>query len=130
MAVESVESPRGPAPETAAVVDPWAKPPKVPVPRRELRQLQERSDAPAIAHVAGHFGLMLLTGALIFFASSELLLLIPAMFLHGVMIVFLFAPMHECTHGTAFRRRKLNSIVGYVCGFLLLRSSIYFKFRH
>ena len=130
MAVESVESPRGGAPETTSVVDPWATPPKVPVPRKELRKLQQRSDAPAIRHVAGHFGLLLLTGALIFAASSSLLLLIPAMFVHGVVIVFLFAPMHECTHGTAFRRRRLNSVVGYICGFLLLRSSLYFKYRH
>jgi fatty acid desaturase len=52
------------------------------------------------------------------------------MFLHGVVLVFLFAPMHECTHGTAFRRRWINSAVGYACGFVLLRSSLYFKYRH
>lgn len=130
MAVESVESRRSPAPESAALVDPWAKPPKVPVPRSELRQLQRRSDVPALAHVAGHFAFLLATGALVFAASGQLLLLIPAMFVHGVVLVFLFAPMHECTHGTAFRRRRLNSVVGYICGFLLLRSSLYFKYRH
>jgi fatty acid desaturase len=102
----------------------------VPVPRKELRQLQKRSDVPAMLHVAGHFALLIATGALIFAASAELLLLIPAMLLHGVVLVFLFAPMHECTHGTAFRRRWLNSVVGYVSGFLLLRSSLYFKYRH
>ena len=128
MSAQSVESPRAPAAETA--VDPWASPPKVPVPRPQLRQLQRRSDRPAVLHVAGHLGILLVTGALIFAAIGQTLLLIPAMFLHGVVIVFLFAPMHECTHGTAFRRRWLNSAVGYVCGFLLLRSSLYFKYRH
>ena len=31
--------------------------------------------------------------------------ILPAMFLHGVVIVHLFAPFHESTHGTAFRSR-------------------------
>ena len=130
MAVPSVETSRSAGPETAAAVDPWANPPKVPVPRAQLRKLQRRSDVPALAHVAGHLAVLVATGALIFAASGRLWLQIPAMVLHGIVLVFLFAPMHECTHGTAFRRRRLNNVVGYLCGFLLLRSSLYFKYRH
>src|SRR3954454_22198084 len=114
MAVPSVERSRSAGPEKAAAVDPWANPPKVPVPRSEFRRLQRRSDVPALAHVAGHFAVLVATGALIFAASGLLWLQIPAMVLHGIVLVFLFAPMHECTHGTAFRRRRLNSVVGYL----------------
>jgi fatty acid desaturase len=115
---------------TEAAHDPWASPPPIPIERRELRKLQRRSDGPALRFLAGHIAVALCTGFLVYLASGNLLLLLPAMFLHGVVLVFLFAPMHECTHGTAFRRRWLNSVVGSFCGFVLLRSALYFKYRH
>lgn len=110
--------------------DPWATPPEVPIPRKEVRKLQKRSDAPALGFLVGHVGAALATGTAIYLARGNLPLLIAAMFAHGVVLVFLFAPMHECTHGTAFRRRWVNAVVGYACGFVLLRSSLYFKYRH
>jgi fatty acid desaturase len=117
--------------ETAAAPhDPWASPPEMPIKRQELRKLQRRSDGPALRFLAGHIAVALLTGSLVYLSRGNLLLLVPAMFLHGVVLVFLFAPMHESTHGTAFRRRWLNSAVGSFCGFVLLRSSLYFKYRH
>jgi fatty acid desaturase len=115
---------------TDAAHDPWASPPEMPIERRELRKLQRRSDGPALRFLACHLAIALGTGALVYLARGSLLLLVPAMFLHGVVLVFLFAPMHECTHGTAFRRRRLNSVVGFFCGFVLLRSALYFKYRH
>jgi fatty acid desaturase len=102
----------------------------MPIERRELRKLQQRSDGPALRFLSSHIAVALATGALIYLSRGFLPLLIGAMFLHGVVLVFLFAPMHECTHGTAFRRRWLNSAVGFFAGFVLLRSSLYFKYRH
>jgi fatty acid desaturase len=115
---------------TEAPHDPWASPPEMPIERRELRTLQKRSDGPALRFLVGHILVALGTGFLVYLSRGNPLLLIPAMFLHGVVLVFLFAPMHECTHGTAFRRRWLNSVVGSTCGFVLLRSALYFKYRH
>jgi len=102
----------------------------MPIERRELRKLQKRSDAPALRFLAGHILVALCTGTLVYLSRQNVLLLVPAMFLHGIVLVFLFAPMHECTHGTAFRRRWINTVVGSSCGFVLLRSSLYFKYRH
>src|SRR5262245_3129233 len=102
----------------------------MPIERRELRKLQQRSDGPALRFLIGHIAVGVGTGALIYLSRGFLPLQIAAMFLHGVVLVFLFAPMHECTHGTAFRRRWLNSAVGFGCGFVLERSSLYFKYRH
>jgi len=102
----------------------------MPIERRELRKLQKRSDGPALRFLFGHIAVGVATGTLIYLSQGIVPLLIAAMFLHGVVLVFLFAPMHECTHGTAFRRRWLNSAVGYFAGFVLLRSSLYFKYRH
>jgi hypothetical protein len=36
--------------------------------------------------------------------------LVPAMALHGVAIVTMFAPMHECVHRTAFASRLANDL--------------------
>ncbi len=110
--------------------DPWASPPPLPIERRELRKLQQRSDVPALLHLAGHLSLAGVTGLLIYVSLGTWWLMIPAMFAHGIVLVMLFACMHECTHGTAFRRRWLNNVVGFFCGFVLWRSSLYFKYRH
>jgi fatty acid desaturase len=123
VSTQAIETPTAPH-------DPWASPPKIPLERKELRALQKRSDGPALRFLVGHIAVGLLTATLIYLSLGNIFLLVPAMFLHGVVIVFLFAPMHECTHGTAFRRRWVNSAVGYFCGFMLLRSSLYFKYRH
>jgi len=111
-------------------VDPWATPAPVPLPRRQLKELRQRRDAPGLFYLIGHLACVLATGVLAYLTLGEPLLLVPAMFVHGVVLVFLFAPMHECSHGTAFRRRWLNSVVGSICGFILLRPSRYFKWRH
>src|SRR3546814_12391339 len=74
--------------------------PKVP------KALIERRDAPGIRRIAGHFGLLGATGALLLAAPWPWWLL-PAM-AHGIVMVFLFAPPHETVHGTAFRSGLLE----------------------
>lgn len=114
---------------TSADVDPWAKPPKPPLPRKELKALQRRRNAPALRYMAGH----LLVGAVTTFLialSWGTWWMLPAMFAQGVVIVFLFAPMHECTHGTAFKTRWMNSAFATFCGLLMMRPALYFRYRH
>jgi fatty acid desaturase len=114
----------------AGPVDPWEASPAVPLTRAQLKVLLRRSDGPGLRYLFGHVALALVTASLVFLALGNPILLVLAMFAHGVVLVFLFAPMHECTHGTAFRRRWLNAAVGSACGFILLRPSRYFKWRH
>jgi fatty acid desaturase len=57
-------------------------------------------------------------------------LLIPAMALHGFMIVTLFAPMHECTHRTAFASRGANLAVGWLAGVLSFYNSTFYWYFH
>jgi fatty acid desaturase len=110
-------------------VDPWASPPKPPLPRKELKALLRRRDAPALRYVVGHLALIGATGALV--ALTWLTWWMPlAMFVHGITLVFLFAPMHECTHGTAFKTRWMNSTFATLCGLVLMRPALYFRYRH
>ncbi len=97
--------------------------------RTELKRLSERSDAPGLRHLGGHLGLLVVTGSLIF-ASLGTIWLLPAMFVHGVALIFLFAPLHETIHRTAFRNRELNDVTAFVIGVLLVLPREYFRAFH
>ena len=58
------------------------------------------------------------------------LLLVPTMALHGAVLIFLFAPLHETIHRTAFRSRWLNDTVAFFCGLSLLLPPEYFRAFH
>jgi fatty acid desaturase len=38
----------------------------------------------------------------------------------GVMLIFLFTPLHETIHRTAFKTRALNEAVAFVIGVLII----------
>jgi fatty acid desaturase len=97
--------------------------------RDRLRDWSRRADAPGLRHAAGHLVLLAATGALIWAARGSLLIW-PAMLVHGAVLVFLFAPLHECIHRTAFKTREINESFGFVAGLLLLLPQEYFRAFH
>ena len=98
--------------------------------RRFLATLAGRSDEAGLARLAGHAGTLAGTGVLVLATAGRPLLLLPAMALHGAVLMFLFAPLHECIHRTAFRSRSLNDAVAVACGFVLLLPPNYFRAFH
>lgn len=96
---------------------------------RRIEALSQRSDGRGLAQLALHAGMLAATGLLVFNATGTLWLL-PAMVLHGVVLVFLFAALHECTHHTAFEGGWLNELVAWVAGFLLVLPPLYFRCFH
>ena len=48
----------------------------------------------------------------------------------GLLLVSLFAPLHECSHSTAFKTKFLNQAVMFFCGMVHLMPSIWFKEFH
>jgi fatty acid desaturase len=100
-----------------------------PIERDLLRDWSRRDDAPGLRRAAGHLGLLLATGVLVW-ALRGTLLIWPAMLLHGVVLVFLFAPLHECIHRTAFKRRAFNDAFGLIAGLVLLLPQEYFRAFH
>jgi fatty acid desaturase len=97
--------------------------------RHALLHLTARSDRKGLVQLACHLCVLLATGALVWSARSTPWL-IPAMLLHGIILVFLFAPLHEGGHWTAFRRRRLNDAVAWACGAVLLLPPAYFRAFH
>jgi len=97
--------------------------------RSQLRALETRSDAAGLLHLAAH-GAALLASGFLLSRSLGSLWVGPATILHGAVLVFLFAPLHETVHRTAFRSRWLNEALGWICGALLLLPPEYFRRFH
>lgn len=98
--------------------------------RRPLTTLARRSNRAGLYRLAGHAGTLAGTGALVLLTVGRPLLLIPAMALHGAVLVFLFAPLHEAIHRTAFRSRLQNDAVAFLCGLVVLLPPDYFRAFH
>ena len=99
------------------------------VPDPVLRTFARRRDAPGLVFLAGHLLALLTTGGLVALSLGSVWV-VPALVLHGVVIVHLFAPFHESTHGTAFRTRRLNHAVAWLTGLALGLPPTHFRLEH
>ncbi|RTE90322.1 fatty acid desaturase [Bradyrhizobium sp. LVM 105] len=86
-----------------------------------LRELSVRSDLRGAMQTLGHYGAIVLVGALISMVSSRwgVLWALPLMAVQGYVVAFLFMAVHETAHKTAFRSRGLNLAVGHVSAFII-----------
>ena len=48
----------------------------------------------------------------------------------SLLLMSLFAPLHECSHSTAFKSKFLNRLVMFCCGMIHLMPSIWFREFH
>jgi fatty acid desaturase len=96
---------------------------------RRLGSLTRRSDGAGMAQLAGHLALLAVTAYFVGISIGTywLVIALPA---YGFVMVFLFAPLHETIHRTAFRSRWINSAVGWVCGAVLMLPPNYFRAFH
>ena len=94
-----------------------------------LSALVERSDRKGLAHLALHVVVIGAAGTVCAGAVGTAWML-PAAWLHGTALVFLFAPLHESVHYTAFRSRWINRAVSAVCGWILVLPPRYFRAFH
>jgi fatty acid desaturase len=99
------------------------------VDRAAQRALSARSDAKGLLHLARHLAALGATGTAIAFSAGTWWLL-PAMAAHGAVLIFLFAPLHESIHRTAFRSVWLNDAVACVCGALVMLPATWFRYFH
>ncbi|MFO1035738.1 MAG: fatty acid desaturase [Geminicoccaceae bacterium] len=98
------------------------------VPRPLLRDLGRRDDGQGLLFLVAHVLALVVTTLLL--AAADGLWLLPAMVAQGFVLVHLFAPFHEATHGTAFRNRTLNEVVGWVTGLATLLEPTFFRLEH
>lgn len=117
----------------AQSADPTPVPAPVPVQdagqQAALKALAARSDRKGLERLSGHLALLAATGALVLWSRGSWAAA-PALLAHGIVLIFLFAPLHETIHRTAFRSRALNDAVARAAGFLLLLPADYFRAFH
>ena len=94
----------------------------------KLIELSACSNYHGLIRLAIHLLLLLATGWLVFIASNWWL--VPAWLLYGSVLMFLFSPLHESIHNTAFRSRALNAGVATMAGFILFLPAQYFRQFH
>ena len=101
------------------------------VPPARLNELLQRRDrnGPGLIFLISHTLTMLLTGWLVYL-SLRSWWVVPAMTIHGIVMVHWFAPFHECSHGTAFKSAVMNKAVGWVTGTSLFLIPVYFRYEH
>ncbi len=95
--------------------------------KHDRDSLLMRSNRAGLAHLAGHLGALMVSAAWIIFALP---LWQMALLIHGILLIFLFALLHECIHKTPFASQSLNSAIAAVCGFVLLLPSQWFTYFH
>ncbi|HVL56311.1 MAG TPA: fatty acid desaturase [Burkholderiaceae bacterium] len=99
------------------------------VPRQRLKQLVRRNNWIGSLYLCGHLALLGLTGIGIHAAIGTGWLPF-AMAAHGVAMAFLFAPMHELSHGTAFRSRWFNELAFRAISFIYISPPVFFRYFH
>ena len=100
-----------------------------PLPKAALAALTERSDTRGLVRLALHVAVIAGAGA-VYAAALETAWMLPAAWVYGTCLAFLFAPLHETVHYTAFRSRGLNRAVSVACGWILVLPPRFFRAFH
>ena len=98
--------------------------------RNTLRTLQKRHDLPSLIHLALQLAAFALCIGLVVYASPSPMAGACAAVLLGAVWATLFAPFHECTHQTAFRSRRLDTIGAWLTGIPFGMSPIVYRDFH
>ena len=98
------------------------------LPLDEKKQLIRLTNRHGLYQLAGHLGLIIVmaAGQIAFDGLIGAL----ALLVQGIAMCFLFCAMHEASHGTAFRTKGLNQMVGLGVGFLLFMGPRWFSYFH
>ncbi len=102
------------------------------LPNARLKQLNDRSDLKGGIQLLGHGLVILLSGSVwIWGLMSELWsVALPAVWIYGLGLATLFAPVHECVHRTAFASRWLNDGVAWITSLFSFYNSTFFRYYH
>ena len=105
---------------------------KSPIPRETLAELNQRSDWQGLVMTVGYLGLLVLSGAAVWFAAGRLPLVVALLllYLHGTFFAFLLNAFHEFCHQTVFKTKALNSFFLEIVSFIGLVNPVMFWASH
>ncbi len=97
--------------------------------RAALRALSQRSDIKGLVRLLSHVAVLAALAAVIAIVPLGPWL-VPVLAVYGALLTFLFAPLHETIHCTAFRARWLNDGAAWLAGAVLVLPPSYFREFH
>jgi fatty acid desaturase len=100
------------------------------VPRKQMKELMQRSDGPAIRDTIVWLGAMLVfaAGGIWFWGSWWAL---PFFLAYGVLYGSASdSRWHECGHGTAFKTQWMNRVVYQIACFMIMRNPVTWRWSH
>ena len=100
------------------------------VSRKQMKELMQRSDGPAIRDTIIWLGALVLSGAggAWFWGTWWC---VPFFFVYGVLYgSSTDSRWHECGHGTAFRTQWMNDVVYQIACFMIMRNPVTWRWSH
>lgn len=101
----------------------------------ELQHLNQKSDWKGVRQLAGHLGILALSGALwgLGLGGNPWVpwgIALPALVIYGFSLATMFAPVHEGVHRTVFSRPGWNDALAWGAGLLSGYNSTFFRRYH
>jgi fatty acid desaturase len=100
------------------------------VSRKQMKELMQRSDGPAIRDTIIWFAALIVSGAggAWFWGSWWC---VPFFFVYGVLYgSSTDSRWHECGHGTAFRTQWMNDVIYQIACFMIMRNPVTWRWSH
>jgi len=93
---------------------------------------ESRSDFQGTAQSFFHFGLICLFAILTyrFYLNQQTIPLLISLFFESFCVSFLFCPLHETVHKTAFKTNSINIFLSHFIGLLTFRPPYHYKLYH
>lgn len=90
--------------------------------------LYEKRDLPGLVRLVSQVGLLVVLAPLLLELEGmkHFVVALP----YGIVLIFLFTPLHECVHRTAFKTRRINDVVANIVGFLIILPPRWFTAFH
>ena len=92
--------------------------PNPPFDQGQIKRLLKKRNVPGVLQFSQSFLLILITGYLLALTDHPVTQIL-LVFVLGLLLTFLFAPLHESIHKTAFASPWINQLTGVVCGFII-----------
>jgi len=100
------------------------------IPRKQMKELMQRSDGPALRDTAIWLGVLALSaaGGIWFWGTWWC---VPFFFVYGTLYGSSGdSRWHEASHGTAFRTRWMNDVVYQIGSFMIMRNPVTWRWSH
>ncbi len=101
---------------------------------QELGVLNEKSNLKGFLQLAAHLAVMVGSGYVwavsLPHLADRLYIALPALVIYGFSFAIMFAPLHECSHRTAFANNQINDAVAWLAGLFSFYNSTFYRLYH